>query len=399
MKEIQRNILRLLSSMIRTEDHEIQNKYLIEIKEILLDTFKHLESIKNEKERIAKIPSGVINLAINDNQAIAVEALINCAIHYANTTFGRPSQEEHKFENEVIRTLEEILITNKVMAVHSIFGKYFPNFVYLDKEWAEKNKNNIFPLQENEREKFVSAWASYLYRGDFFNDPYIMLRDQYQLGIDLPEKDDDYGTGVEKILHNIYYHLYFAFWHGLEPMFSKESLIQNFLLQASDYDISKFISGLGSGLKVEQPNKDSQQWLDLKRLWNERFNYLRNAELEEVKQELTAFLSWIPYIPEDLTEYYDDIQFAALSADTHFVFDLLDYMIKFNKHIPFTVSLFNEILITIKEPWGLFRSDEHFSQILKKGMQLEGETRENAIEAINRLGELGFEQYRPLLDI
>jgi hypothetical protein len=398
--DIQRSILWLLSAAVRTKDHNISSEHFTRIRNLIINAFDHLDQDSIDTERIKNTPSGIFTLALNENRAIAVEVLINYALLFAKETYRKDSKTVERMESEVKTCLEEILQNNHELTVHSIFGKYFPNLVYLNEEWSKYNIQTIFPLEEDLRTYFVAAWGSYLYRGDFFNNVYEMLKDQHKLGIDLLNQDNDFGTGLNEAIHRIYYPLYFAFWRGLESMFGEESLIQNFLKIGSDNDIANFVRGLGDGLQTVQPKKDDDRWRDMKNLWKDRFSSIHQQQPDEKSQELSAYLSWIPYFPEEITKFYDDILFAALHSDINMVFELMNKLVKKQSHMTFLVKLLNRILDErINEPWILYRKDDLFDTILKHGMTMESEIRDMAIFSINKLGELGLEQYRDLLDI
>ena len=340
---------------------------------------------------------GIITLALNDNRSIALEALINYALEFANTTYGRPSNKAHKLETDVINTLEKLLNAGEGLLVHSIFGKYFPNLVYLDSDWAKENISLIFPLQKAEKRKFISTWGSYLFRGVFYENSYKLLRDQYKLGIELLTLSEDSEKGIDEIIHRVSYHLYYAFWKKMEPMFGEKSLIQDFITNAPSSDIAKFIVGLGSGLKEVRPEKTSQEWIDLKELWKQRFQFINNQEEPVKGRELSAFLSWVPYFPEDVRPFSKDILFASSRSELHEVIEVLEYFLSVEEYVPLAIELLNQVLENINEPWLLYSNDELFRNLLIKGMKLRDADKGKTIRVINRLGELGFWEYRQIL--
>ena len=126
LDDLKRNTLWLLSDLIRTHNHSIEKEYYGDVKQILIDSFDYLKPGKDELEKMSSLREGIITLALNDNRAIALEALINYALAFANTKYEKTSNIVHKLETDVISTFDKLLNTNEGLAVHSIFGKYFP---------------------------------------------------------------------------------------------------------------------------------------------------------------------------------------------------------------------------------------------------------------------------------
>ena len=69
---------------------------------------------------------------------------------------------------------------NAPLAVRSVYGRRFPWLVTLDKDWAARAADRIFPLAPTEALLFDAAWFTYVSFSAVFSEAAQMLRKQYQ---------------------------------------------------------------------------------------------------------------------------------------------------------------------------------------------------------------------------
>ena len=85
---------------------------------------------------------------------------------------------------------------NPSLAVHSVLGWYFPQFIYLDKEWALENREKIFPVETEMVRYWQAAWSAYIRFSDVYTNVFPELKKQYRRALEeFPKLEAKQGLG------------------------------------------------------------------------------------------------------------------------------------------------------------------------------------------------------------
>jgi hypothetical protein len=153
-----------------------------------------------------------------------------------------------------------------------------------------------------------------------------------------------------------------------------------------------------------KPSADSKEWLRVKALWEARIREIgeiveRKGQLTDFIRELGTFADWVPFIPEDLGNFYSMIELSGLASEDGAAIRLLEFLSSIAEdHAAFVVSLLEKLLQQEREPWFLATESNEVRTILEVAMSSGNEqARSGAVRVINLFGERGDERYRELL--
>jgi hypothetical protein len=405
----------LLEVGVMRDDNAIPNRLLHQGRDVLLVlTNDPNPSLEYERKWGIEHASGVLGLALNVTRGKAVEALLQYALHIARIGEQKQLPEEIQFapgsrmEGVVRNKLTEKLDkqADLSLAVHSLFGKYFPNLHYLDADWLIHHLEDIFPRQPEMADYWEAAWDGYLFRGDFYGYLYKLLKPYYRYAIEQMALGSQGKAGSELSRGRLARHLAALYWRGVETLEDGDPLILLFFDSAPDEMRAGFVIGLEAGLREVKPSANSEEWLRARALWETRVRAIeestgKKGQLAGFTKELAAFTGWVPFIPEDLGDFYRLIELAALASENGDTIRLLEFLSKVAEdHTPFVVAVLEKLLGQERGPW--FWTAEHgtIRTVLEAAIRSsDEETKSCAVRIINLFGERGDERYRALLKL
>ena len=304
---------------------------------------------------------------------------------------------EPEVQEKLTEKLDIKLETSK--AVHVNFGLYFPNLNYLDKEWLLVHIEEIFPRNPVLSENWQAAWEGYTWRNTFYISLYSDLKPYYRHAVEqLVNSNEKEIRNPEKRLAE---HLAFLYANGEERLDSKVSLVSKFFEVASDKLRAEFVKTLSPSHIPPALDVHSDEWQAIKSFWLQRYEYIKNQkDLNGFKEELVAYLSWVPHIPELLEVFEKMIETSTTVAESRHLTRLFEYLAKVvSDHPTFVTNLLEKSLLRTDLPYGLLALPDKIQQILETALGSEDKgARESAIRVINLYGERGEERYRDLLN-
>ncbi len=398
------------------DDHAIPPELLGYTRDILLVLVDDPNpSPEYEQARIAEHSFGVLDLALNVTRGKAIEALLQYALHVVRInsreqeTGKTASLPESLMEAAVRDKLTQKLNkqTDPSLAVHSLFGKYFPNLCYLDKEWALAHLEDIFPRQPEMTAYWEAAWDGYMFRGDFFGYLYENLKPYYRYAIEQMALGSQGKAGSNLSCGRLARHLAAIYWRGIETLQDSHSLVPLFFNSAPDEVRAGFVIGLGVALREVKPVTDSEEWLRAKVLWEARSRTIEEAtewkeeQLASFAQELAAFVDWIPFIPENLGNFYSLIESSVIVSGKGRSGELIRFLSSVAAdHASFVVSLLEKLVQKEQDRWFLIHEGNAVRAMLEAAMTSDDEQAKLcAVRVINLFGQLGNERYRDLLKL
>ena len=69
------------------------------------------------------------------------------------------------------------------IAVRSIYGRFFPWLLLIDRQWTIDSLDKIFPPGQFEDRLYIAAWNTLMLYGPVYNDPFNILKDRYREAI------------------------------------------------------------------------------------------------------------------------------------------------------------------------------------------------------------------------
>lgn len=145
--------------------------------------FLLLENLKAEEDK--EITDYVI-YTLNTPFGKAITALILFALRIARINDKKGIKSDTKWSSKFKEKYEEIL-NSKIIEGYTCFGRYLPNFYYLDKEWV---KDKIKSLENEKGTKHWEAFMDgYLSIGRVYDNLYGLMRPHYQYSVDYDFKE------------------------------------------------------------------------------------------------------------------------------------------------------------------------------------------------------------------
>jgi hypothetical protein len=286
------------------------------------------------------------------------------------------------------------------LAVHSVYGWYFPLLHYFDREWAERLIPRIFPVCRDLQDYWMAAWDAYVSFNRVYKAPFSILAPQYDQAIHLMGLVEDpvrIGTSRSQRLAE---HLAVAYIHGLIDLDSEDILIEEFYRQADDALRAHIAFWLVRGFtEIELAGEDPiwrRKWRLMK--WRVK-RAAESGDVDEFREEVSAYMRWLEHAPIGFEEMHPIVCKAIpFLRDGYHKKLVIDYLAIHCLEHPFeTVSVLLQIIKLPHEGW--FRLyEDNAGRIMQAAMNSSDHTaRQIAIDAINVLGELGDFRWKELL--
>ena len=399
----------LLEEGLKHDEHVIPPEFLPRVRDLIFRLAEDPHPTpEEEKDMVTGGNWSAAMLSLNCNRGKAMHALINYALRYvrvrkAEKDVKNPFPSGRRMEPEVHRVLDNKLDKTKdpSFAVHSVFGWYLPNLLYLDRQWLEESLPRIFPSEPEASEYWEAAWDSYVgYVGHFYTDVYRLLRLQYMRAINTMEQGTLTKPRHERPDEKVAEHLMIAYINDLEKLEDPDGLLIHFYRCAPDHVREHAVWSLWRVLQEQKPGKEAGLWLKIRRLWETRIAATLEVDASyEMREELSSYAWLLKETHENLDELYALLEpiVPYLEVGTHGR-HFLEYLAEQAKLFPTKASLL--LLRMAREvPDNIYLSrEEPVRQILEAANRsVEGEAKENVRKIVNLFGERGDYRYKDLL--
>ena len=422
-------ISRFLSGALARDDRPLPSEVMPTIRDTLLRLIRDRDPTReNEQERFGGAMDWV-SIRINTARGVAASALLEYALRYArihkakDEALAAEKGDVQRMEPSVKTAFTEMLDREKEpsAAVHSLFGQFLPNFLFLDRQWIVSQLDGIFPPEAENERYWEAAWEGYmLYCPRVYRELYELLQPQYHRAVAaLPGADT--STPIRNTAHALAQHIALSYRMGYEDLEpppdstrtappdgdSRASLLNAFLELASDELRAAFVRGLGSSLGVED-DLQPEHWSRMRDYWEARTESVPYAPSGyEMDKELSAFVSWLQGVPEGLDALGPllrvSIERLATGHDAH---ELLEYLSDQSQSHPRLATELLRLLLDREAALArgpdvnriyLIGAEQYMRTILENAMVADNAARESAVSLINLLGERGDYTYRQLL--
>lgn len=409
LKDIKTSIGSLIQEGLSKEKNSIpfsiRDKVWLLIKILLED-----KSLTEEKELNWLSQNGNLwNLAINSIRGIAFNSMIQYGIWHADYTFANQEMGKSvktKMPSEVKEILEDNLIIENEpsLTIRSIYGENLNRLMYLDKNWVIDHINDIFPQEKENQKYWEASWASFISFNRIYKETYDLLKEQYNIAIDLISKDGLKTKSASFSIKQLGYHIVSLLVHGIEDISNEESLIHKFFKNAPSEFRSIFIHYLGQHLQDFRSNNDSKDIITrLKQFWDYRITEAKNGEIKDFQRELTRFVIWFENSIFEkewiLQQFEQTLEITQGSIDVFY--DVIDSLLDYVEEYPVLVmKCIDQIIKHDIEVNKYLLYIEKYNSVLKKVFQSRNQQAiDNAKEVINYLVSRDYDYFRGLLRV
>ncbi len=233
-------------------------------------------------------------LSLNCVRGASLHALMHYGLWIRKTLESLPDGQAHVArgfdEMPKLRAILEERLDPTIepsLAVHSVYGRWFPWIRLIDAEWAEGFATRIFPGLEGERERWEASWGAYLAFCPAYSDVFGSLLEQYELAVNrVGEPSSMYGPTRNRD-ENLGAHLFVHYWNGKLEL-SENGLIVRFFAKAGSECRLRDLRMIASWLR-DPKNPPTPEILErLKGLWSWRVKVARTDPAGSGR-ELSAF--------------------------------------------------------------------------------------------------------------
>jgi len=349
---------------------------------------------KEEHERLESMDPSTI--AINTVRGIAMGSVMYYAYWVRRRMHSAPKHATlTSFAPEVVATLDHHLETTRErsLAVRSVYGKWLPQLIGLDREWALGNLERIFP---REQEEFWSAaWDAYLAFGRVYIDLLADLRPLYERAIQRvgdPQRTQKALADPDQRLGG---HLILFYRHGAIEL--KDRLLTGFWQRAGDELRYSVLTDAVRGIQKLEVEDLAVARERLRALWDWRMELAQQSDLGK---EPTAFCWW--FIKD---EFDDDWALTELErafkhgAELELDGQVLEKLK--NLSIDNARQALRCLELVVKDPrnqrWGIYK--DHVKDVLQAVLRADDpKVRNQAQDLVHFIGSKGFFSFRELLN-
>jgi hypothetical protein len=291
--------------------------------------------------------------------------------------------------------------TDPALPIRTIYGRWFPWLVLLDRDWAFRNIPRIFPPEQTLQDFRNVAWESYIVFCEPYYDVFELLREEYGRAIDrirmTPAKKGPLRDPDKRLAE----HLVIQYWRGKLDLDDPQGSLRRFYARAPGELRAHAIWYVGMCLGETKEAIEPEVTERLKRLLVSRINAARTLPKGSPPgDELACFDSWFgsgkfddPWAIARLSEVLSLTQ--SLPPD----FKMIDRLEILAAQMPLvTVQCLSRIIEIDSQGWCIELQHENIRKILKTAQQSGDEkARQEADLLINQLGARGYLQFRDML--
>ncbi len=338
-----------------------------------------------------------VGFCINSNRGKAMCALIQHALRREHMRPKEKEEGKDPFPSGERMDLYKEFFSKRLdeepsPSVQSSYGEYLVPFFYLDQKWVEqmKKQEKLFPMAEERSNYWDAHWHGYIAFSNFFNRIYDLLKEDYQKAVMKLTDKKERNHHDDRLAE----HLMIAYWRNLEEIDKEGEILDVFFKNACPPVRAHAIWFWTNVIEEVKPAKDSEEWKILKALWQYRIAKGKD-------EEIANFVNWLKYCPEDLDDIVNLI--TPIIPYLHISYqedDLLEYISeKIETNTTNGLLLLNK-LFEIRESF----VNIHFKLALLRDILTKAEKYKDKPDiadsinhAINRLGEMGYYDFRDLL--
>ena len=238
--------------------------------------------------------------SINTTRGEAMHAVIQYALWV-----HRHGEEEAQGERggpwgfdrmpEVRDVLEEHLDPSKdsSLTIRSVYGRWFPRLLLMDREWAVAQVQKIFPSDEARWKFWAAAWYTYVTFCRPYDEVFEVLRAEYaraveRMGAARPQWHE-LADPEEKLAE----HLMVLYWRGKLSPQEPDALLRRFYSKASMRVRAHALTFIGISLRDTEGDVPPEILERIRELWSWRLEEIRNAkDVATASEELSTFGWW-----------------------------------------------------------------------------------------------------------
>lgn len=394
-------IVQLFEELFRAKEPHIRDDLLERYGQVIVELLRQQEPFPDNEDAHGFDPA---THSLNCVHGVAMHSLVSYGLYCERK---RKHEADNKGTPIMIPLLKETLTEkldktkNPSLAVHSVFGWYFPQFIYLDKEWALENRERIFPIESEMAKYWQAAWNAYIRFSDVYTNVFPELINQYQRALEEFTASQK-RQGLDRSDEQMATHILKAYLLDMINLDSEDGLLSLYYQKADDETRSHGNFWLSKVLESQQPSAEAVIWKKIWNLWQWRIeDATKSNNSDNYSNEITNFSRLLRYCPLNLEELNSVIeQTLAFKLNGFEAGEIIDYLGKNSEKFPsLAVSNLQKIILSNQEFYIIEDTKINIEQILTAAMKADEESKTKAAEIINTFGERGDYNWRRLLEM
>lgn len=345
-----------------------------------------------------RITEDAYSRAINSVRGYALEVAVEYGlwVRRQEEKAGRalPSLQEMP----ELRTELEKRLDDRSTAVRSVYGRFLPWLLLIDKEWTERQLERVFPQGQTARVLWKAVWGAYVLYTPVYSNVFPSLRGQYQSAIDelagAPLPTNRSRDPQRKLVE----HLFVTYWRGTISL--NDPLLIAFWKSASK-DLRGYVMDfIGHALRTMKEPLQADAETRLRALWTDRHNAAVEAKNKaDYLEEMSGFGSWFGSGQLDerwaSQQYLSALELGSRSTALSLVAKRLVGLIDRLPHE--ALRILGKIIDLPQPNWFVLGSRSEIASLVRTGLQSSDElSNKMAREIVNRLVARGNSTYAAL---
>lgn len=334
-------------------------------------------------------------LAINSTRGEAIHAAIRYVL-WVERAAGGAEQPLEELAPEAKELLEQHMDTSidPSLAIHSIYGQWFPQFVRLDKQWADAIAAQVFPIDPEQSAYFDAAWSSYIRFNRPYTDVFDVVRSAYFHATEKLGKEAEPTASHDGPNERLGDHLIALRMLDATTDDAGE-LLEIFWPLASSQLRKQLINRAGWGLK-DNPNLKESFCSRVTPLWE----WIFEKTYEKEPGALAGFGAWLGAPALDgawlLTQALAVLDLGIHLEPNFTVYGALARLAP--DHPGLAIAVLRGMVTTDTEGWSLLGETEETHKALEHILtHADPETRKKAEDLVHLLGARGMTEFRDLV--
>ncbi|PIS42060.1 MAG: hypothetical protein COT24_05465 [Candidatus Kerfeldbacteria bacterium CG08_land_8_20_14_0_20_40_16] len=300
------NIASLISEGLSSKSHPIPFQLRNKVWEIIDIVTEHEDPTPDHEKQYGGKNMDPHTMSINTTRGEAFHALMRYAL-WCNQGLYSVVHKTKKIDRlvpEVKSKLEKHLDSfhDSSVAIRSVYGLYFPQLTYLNKDWLLKNIERIFPKEDKYAHLWRAAFETYLINS-LYRDTFKMMYENYTLAI---ERVDGSEEEMERWEKSLAHHLALGYAYNF---YKSNELLNKLISQAPPTLQKEFIWFCGSNILIKELKVASKDiGIELPRLKQLWIDYADNDNLNRIILE--PFGWWFvnsPFDPKQTISLYSKV--------------------------------------------------------------------------------------------
>jgi hypothetical protein len=330
--------------------------------------------------------------SLNSVRGMAMHA----AFQYGSWIRAGDGGEPHKLPPELAALLARRinLEAEPTATIRSVFGQWFPSLVALDRDWAARHAEDIFPPEAKDR-LWRAAWQAYVRSNHAYAGVYPLLRAQYRRAVEeleAPVGDSGLFGDIGQALAG---HLMELYAQGVLAFGDQDGLLDRFYRVAPVEQRAQAIEAIGHGI-ADGEDLGAEVTPRLRSLMERRIDAVRHGSDGE---ELRGYAWWLAsgkFDPEwSLARLQEALEVGGRLHPDHVVAKRLATLR--HDHLLETVRALEALIETETRSWFALAARDEIAAILADGLVGGGEAERRARDIVNRLVARGHGNFEGLL--